>query len=164
MRVYAWLIDFAHFRENCPTGIIPEWMQKVTQQNGIIQYFSPYRQSRQGGKRPCTVEESRRTEDLESPLALLPHPRLLIAARQISWEIPGKNLKPRKKFIKMKKIFFVFWAENFSGFTGKCESPIVAGHVGVVGVSLRESWQNKGFQCCCCGFMEKRGCKPLCCA
>ena len=31
MRVYAWLIDFAHFRENCPTGIITEWMQKVTQ-------------------------------------------------------------------------------------------------------------------------------------
>ena len=26
-KVYAWLIDFAHFRENCPTGIIPEWMQ-----------------------------------------------------------------------------------------------------------------------------------------
>ena len=38
MKVYAWLIDFAHFRENCPTGIIPEWMQKVTQHNGMIQY------------------------------------------------------------------------------------------------------------------------------
>ena len=37
MKVYAWLIDFAHFRENCPTGIIPEWMQKVTHQNGIKQ-------------------------------------------------------------------------------------------------------------------------------
>ena len=23
---HAWLIDFAHFRENCPTGIIPEWL------------------------------------------------------------------------------------------------------------------------------------------
>ena len=34
-----WLIDFAHFRENCPTGIIPEWMQKVTRHNGIIQYL-----------------------------------------------------------------------------------------------------------------------------
>ena len=32
MKVYAWLIDFALFlRENCPTGIILEWMQKVTQ-------------------------------------------------------------------------------------------------------------------------------------
>ena len=38
MKVYAWLIDFAHFRENCPTGIIPEWMQKVTEHDGIIQY------------------------------------------------------------------------------------------------------------------------------
>ena len=37
MKVYAWLIDFARFRENCPTGIIPEWMQKVTQHNEIIQ-------------------------------------------------------------------------------------------------------------------------------
>ena len=37
MKVYAWLIDFAHFRRNCPTGIIPEWMQKVTQHNGITQ-------------------------------------------------------------------------------------------------------------------------------
>ena len=36
MKVYAWWIDFAHFRENCPTGVIPEWMQKVTQHNGII--------------------------------------------------------------------------------------------------------------------------------
>ena len=26
MEVYAWLIDFAHFRKNCPTGIIPEWL------------------------------------------------------------------------------------------------------------------------------------------
>ena len=34
MKVYAWLIDFAHFRENCPTGVIPEWRQKVTQHNG----------------------------------------------------------------------------------------------------------------------------------
>ena len=43
MKVYAWLIDFARFRENCPTGIIPEWMRKVTQHNGIIQYyFSSY--------------------------------------------------------------------------------------------------------------------------
>ena len=32
-----WLI-FAHFRENCPTGVIPEWMQKVTRHNGIKQY------------------------------------------------------------------------------------------------------------------------------
>ena len=40
MNVYAWLIDFAHFRENCPTGIIPEWMRKVTQHNGIKQYMS----------------------------------------------------------------------------------------------------------------------------
>ena len=39
MRVYAWLIDFVHFRENCPTGIIPQWMQKVTRHNGIIQYM-----------------------------------------------------------------------------------------------------------------------------
>ena len=36
MKVCAWLIDFAHFRENCPTGIIPEWIQKVTQHSGII--------------------------------------------------------------------------------------------------------------------------------
>ena len=36
MKVYAWLIDFTHFRENCPTGIIPQWMQEVTQHNGII--------------------------------------------------------------------------------------------------------------------------------
>ena len=43
MKVYAWLIDFAHFWENCPTGIIPEWMQKVTQHSGIIQYtFDSY--------------------------------------------------------------------------------------------------------------------------
>ena len=35
------LIDwFAHFRENCPTGVIPEWMQKVTQHEGIILYQS----------------------------------------------------------------------------------------------------------------------------
>ena len=33
------MIDFAHFRENCPTGIIPEWMQKVTRHNGIIQHW-----------------------------------------------------------------------------------------------------------------------------
>ena len=39
MKVYAWLIDFAHFRENCPTGVIPEWMQKVTRHNGIIQWM-----------------------------------------------------------------------------------------------------------------------------
>ena len=38
MEVHAWLIDFAQFRENCPTGIIPKWMQKVTQHNGIMQY------------------------------------------------------------------------------------------------------------------------------
>ena len=38
MKVYAWLIDFTRFRENCPMGIISEWMQKVTQHNGIIQY------------------------------------------------------------------------------------------------------------------------------
>ena len=37
MEVYAWLIDFAPFRENCPTGIFPEWMQKVTRRNGTIQ-------------------------------------------------------------------------------------------------------------------------------
>ena len=37
---YAWLIDFAHFRENCPTGLIPEWMQKVTEHDGIMQYNS----------------------------------------------------------------------------------------------------------------------------
>ena len=37
MEVYAWLINFAHFRENCPMGIIPEWMQKVTPHNEIIQ-------------------------------------------------------------------------------------------------------------------------------
>ena len=39
MTVHAWLIDFAHFWENCPTGVIPEWMQKVTEHNGKIQYF-----------------------------------------------------------------------------------------------------------------------------
>ena len=39
MKVYAWLIDLTRFRENCPTGIIPEWMQKVTQHNGIVQYI-----------------------------------------------------------------------------------------------------------------------------
>ena len=39
MEVYAWLIDFAHFWENGPTGIIPEWMQKVNQYNGLIQYI-----------------------------------------------------------------------------------------------------------------------------
>ena len=38
MKGYAWLIDFAHFRGNCPTGLIPEWMQKVTRQNGTIQH------------------------------------------------------------------------------------------------------------------------------
>ena len=38
MKVYAWLIDFAHFRKDCPMGIIPEWMQKVTRHNGIMQY------------------------------------------------------------------------------------------------------------------------------
>ena len=38
IKVYAWLVDFAHFREKCPTGIISEWMQKVTWQNGIIHY------------------------------------------------------------------------------------------------------------------------------
>ena len=47
MKVYAWLIDFAHFRENCPTGIIPEWMQKVTRHNGIIQSYK----TRNGSKR-----------------------------------------------------------------------------------------------------------------
>ena len=39
MKVHAWLIDFAHFRENCPTGIIPKWRQKVTQHYGIIKYY-----------------------------------------------------------------------------------------------------------------------------
>ena len=38
MKVHAWLIDFAPFRENCPTGIIPESKQKVTPHNGIAQY------------------------------------------------------------------------------------------------------------------------------
>ena len=38
MKVYAWLIDFAHGRKNGPTGIIPEWMQKVTQHSGVMQY------------------------------------------------------------------------------------------------------------------------------
>ena len=33
-----WLINFAHIRENCPTGIIPECMPKVTQHNGMRQY------------------------------------------------------------------------------------------------------------------------------
>ena len=42
---YTWLIDFAHFRENCPTGIIPQSVQKVTQHNGIIQYFMTHRDS-----------------------------------------------------------------------------------------------------------------------
>ena len=31
MKVCAWLIDFAHFRENCPPAMISEWMQH----NGI---------------------------------------------------------------------------------------------------------------------------------
>ena len=39
MKVYAWLIDFAHFRKNCPTGIIPEWMHKVTEHNRMTQHF-----------------------------------------------------------------------------------------------------------------------------
>ena len=38
VKVYDWLIDFAPLRENCPTGIIPEWMQKLTQHNGMMQY------------------------------------------------------------------------------------------------------------------------------
>ena len=37
IKVYAWLIDFAHFWENCPTGMISGWVQNVTQHNGIIQ-------------------------------------------------------------------------------------------------------------------------------
>ena len=38
------LIDwFAHFRENCPTGIIPEWMQKVTQHNEIMQEHNQFK-------------------------------------------------------------------------------------------------------------------------
>ena len=41
MKVYAWLIALARFRENCPTGIIPEWKQKVTPHNGMIQYLWP---------------------------------------------------------------------------------------------------------------------------
>ena len=40
MEVYAWLIDFAHVRKNCPTGIIPEWMQKVTRYDEMIQWMS----------------------------------------------------------------------------------------------------------------------------
>ena len=40
MTVYAWLIDFGHFRENSPTGIISEWTRKVTEHNEIIQYSS----------------------------------------------------------------------------------------------------------------------------
>ena len=35
MKVNAWLIDFAHFRENCPTGIIPEWLN-IT---GLLLFF-----------------------------------------------------------------------------------------------------------------------------
>ena len=39
MKVYAWLIDFAHFWGNCPTDMIPEWRRKVTWHNGIVQVF-----------------------------------------------------------------------------------------------------------------------------
>ena len=35
LRLNDWLI-FRICRENCPTGIIPEWMQKVTQHNGVM--------------------------------------------------------------------------------------------------------------------------------
>ena len=42
MKVYAWLTDFAHCRENCPTGIIPEWMQKVTRHNGDNTVLLPF--------------------------------------------------------------------------------------------------------------------------
>ena len=38
MKVHAWLVDFAHCRENCPTGMISGWVRKVTQHNGVIQY------------------------------------------------------------------------------------------------------------------------------
>ena len=34
MKVYAWLIDLIHRRENCPTGMISGRVQKVTQHNG----------------------------------------------------------------------------------------------------------------------------------
>ena len=38
MKVYAWLIDLIHRRKNCPTGMIPGWVQKVTEHRGTIQY------------------------------------------------------------------------------------------------------------------------------
>ena len=38
MKVQAWLIDLIHRRKNCPTGMISEWVQKVTEHSGTIQY------------------------------------------------------------------------------------------------------------------------------
>ena len=35
MKVHVWLIDFTHFRENCPTGVI----SRVTEHNGIMQHL-----------------------------------------------------------------------------------------------------------------------------
>ena len=39
IRVYAWLIDLIYRRKNCPTGMTSGRVQKVAQQNGIIQYW-----------------------------------------------------------------------------------------------------------------------------
>ena len=41
MKVYAWLIDrFNPPSENCPTGMISGWVQKVTEHRGTIQYWT----------------------------------------------------------------------------------------------------------------------------
>ena len=42
MKVYAWLIDLIHCQENCPTGMISGWVQKVTEHRGTIQIHGTY--------------------------------------------------------------------------------------------------------------------------
>ena len=41
-KVHAWLIDLIHRRENCPTGMISGWVQKVTEHRGTIKNFCDY--------------------------------------------------------------------------------------------------------------------------
>ena len=42
MKVYPWLIDLIHRRKNGPTGMISEWVQKVTEHRGAIQWKSKF--------------------------------------------------------------------------------------------------------------------------
>ena len=42
MKGHAWLIDLIHCWENCPTGMLSGWVQKVIEHCGTVQYIEGF--------------------------------------------------------------------------------------------------------------------------